>query len=165
MIKKQLRIIHLDDDIFSASLIQALLADEGLACNIERVETEQEFAALLERGEFDLILAELALPGISGMTALAMTRERYPELPFIFVTDTMVEEFASESLKSGASDCVMKSRLSRLAPAVLRALWENEECKTRRSAEEAQDVRNISALNEADPDYPTDDDDEVGRHI
>jgi PAS domain S-box-containing protein len=135
---KQLKIIHLDDDFYSASLIQTLLAEEGLVCDIARVESEGDFRALLERGGFDLVLADLALPAISGMTALAMTRERYSDLPFIFVTDTMGEEIAIESLKSGATDCVMKSRLSRLAPAVQRALRETEEREKRRKAEEAQ---------------------------
>ena len=138
MIKK-LRIIHLDDDFFSASLIQTLLAEEGFVCDIERVETEGDFSVLLERGEFDLVLAELTLPAFSGMTALAMSRERYPDLPFIFVTDTMGEEVAIESLKSGATDYVLKCRLSRLAPAVRRALREKEEREKRGKAVKAMD--------------------------
>jgi phosphoserine phosphatase RsbU/P len=125
MIKK-LRIIHLDNDFFSESLIRALLAEEGFVCDIARVETEWEFSALLEKGGFDLVLAELSLPAVSGMSALALTRERSPGLPFIFVTATMGEEAAIESLKSGATDYVLKSRLARLAPAVRRALREAE---------------------------------------
>jgi sigma-B regulation protein RsbU (phosphoserine phosphatase) len=119
---KKLRIIHLDDDFFSESLIQALLADEGFVCDIAHAETEEEFSTLLERGGFDLVLAELTIPAFCGMTALAITRGRYPDLPFIFVTATMGEEAAIESMKSGATDYVLKGRLSRLAPAVRRAL-------------------------------------------
>ncbi len=122
-----LRIIHLDDNYYITSLIQVLLTEEGFVCDIERVETETDFIALLKRGEFDLVLSELTLSGMSGMTALAMSRQRYPDLPFIFVTDTMGEEVAIESLKSGATDYVLKCRLGRLGPAVKLALLEAEE--------------------------------------
>lgn len=124
-----LRIIHLDDNYYITSLIQVLLTEEGFVCAIERVETETDFIALLERGEFDLVLSELTLSGMSGMTALAMSRQRYPDLPFIFVTDTMGEEVAIESLKSGATDYVLKCRLGRLGPSVKLALLEAEECE------------------------------------
>ena len=47
-----------------------------------------------------------------------------PGLPFIFVSGTLGEEVAIEALKIGATDYVLKSRLSRLAPSVKRALRE-----------------------------------------
>ncbi|NVN92394.1 MAG: PAS domain S-box protein [Desulfuromonadales bacterium] len=134
---KTLRIIHLDDDVFSASLVQTFLAEEGLVCDIKRVETREDFIVLLEQGGFDLVLADLNLPAMSGMTALVISRERCPGLPFIFVTDTMGEEVAIESLKSGATDYVLKYRLSRLGSAVRSALREAEESEKRRKEEEA----------------------------
>jgi two-component system, cell cycle sensor histidine kinase and response regulator CckA len=135
---RKLRIIHLENDLFSASLTHALLADEGFECDISRVETDGVFGDLLDKGGFDLVLANLTLPAFSGMSALAMTRKRYPDLPFIIVTDTMGEEAAIESLQRGATDYVLKGRLSRLAPAVERALREAEERDKRRRAEQAQ---------------------------
>jgi len=115
---RKLRIIHLDDDFFITSLIHSLLTYEGIVCDVARVETEEDFCSLLEQGGFDLVLAEMTLPGFNGMAALALTRERYPDLPFIFVTDTMDEEVVSESLKCCVTDYVLKSRLSGLAPAL-----------------------------------------------
>lgn len=126
MIRK-LRIILLDDDLFSESLMQAVLAEEGYVCDFARAKTEEEFIALLEKGGFDLALSEVSLPAFSGMTALALAQERSPELPFIFVTGTMNNGAEIESLKSGATDYVPKGRLSRLAPAVQRALREAED--------------------------------------
>jgi PAS domain S-box-containing protein len=135
---RKLQIIHLEDNIFSASLIQALLADEGFVGDIMRVETEEDFCILLERGGFDVVLAELTFPAFSGMTALTLTRERYPHLPFIFVTGTVGEEVAIECLKSGATDYVLKGRLSRLALALRRALQETEDHEKRLCAEVSQ---------------------------
>ncbi|HEY6838591.1 MAG TPA: PAS domain S-box protein [Geobacteraceae bacterium] len=131
-----LRILHLEDDLMHASLAQAMLAEEGIACVVDRVETEADFAAILERGGVDLVLADFTLPSFDGTRALAMVRERWPDLPFIFFTGTMGEETAIESLKSGATDYVLKNRLARLAPAVRRALAEAAERRERRRAEE-----------------------------
>src|SRR6185312_8901923 len=58
-----------------------------------------------------------------------------PDTPFILVSGTIGEEAAIESLTSGATDYVLKTRLSRLGPAVRRALEEANERKTRRNTE------------------------------
>src|SRR6202008_3722973 len=65
---------------------------------------------------------------------LAMAQERHPDVPFIFVTGTMGEEVAIETLKNGATDYVLKLRLGRLAPAVHRALRETRERAERKRA-------------------------------
>ena len=48
-------------------------------------------------------------------------------MPFIFVSGTIEEDLAIESLRSGATDYVLKDRLSRLVPAVRRAIAESAE--------------------------------------
>ena len=131
------RVLHLEDDRIHAELTRALLAEEGIACAIEQVATEADFVAALERGGIDLVLADYTLPGFDGLTALALARERFPDLPVIFVTGTMGEEIAIESLKRGATDYILKNRLSRLAPAVRRALAEARERAERKNAEKA----------------------------
>ena len=60
-----------------------------------------------------------------------------PEVPFIFVTGTLGEEVAIEALKIGATDYVLKTRLSRLVPSVLRALREAKERTERKQTEKA----------------------------
>jgi PAS domain S-box-containing protein len=135
--KENLRVLHLEDDRIHADLARALLAEEGIACTMELVASEADFTAALAGGEIDLVLADYTLPGFDGMKALALVRERFPELPFIFLTGTMGEEIAIDSLKRGATDYILKGRLSRLAPAVRRALAEVDERAERRRAEEA----------------------------
>jgi C4-dicarboxylate-specific signal transduction histidine kinase len=60
-----------------------------------------------------------------------------PDLPFIFVSGTLGEEVAIEALKIGATDYVLKMRLSRLVPSVRRAMREAGEKAERKKAEEA----------------------------
>lgn len=134
--KPHLQILHLEDDPADAELVEATLIREGVACNIKVVDTRNDFVAALEQGGFDLILADFSLPDFDGMRALAIVREQLSDLPFVFVSGRLGEEAAIESLRSGATDYVLKNRLSRLAPAVQRAILEARERTELKNAEE-----------------------------
>ncbi|WP_051979436.1 hybrid sensor histidine kinase/response regulator [Edaphobacter aggregans] len=132
-----LRVLYLEDEAADAELVQDTLAMEGIACDVSRVETESGFLTALQQGAFDLILADYALPSFDGVSALKIVRQQESDLPFIFVSGTMGEEIAIEALKIGATDYVLKTRLSRLVPAVHRALREAGERTERKKAQEA----------------------------
>ena len=131
-----LRILHLEDDARDAELIQENLVAEGFACDITRVQTEEEFLTAAERGLFDMILADFSLPSFDGLSALIIAQEKCPDVPFIFVSGAIGEEMAIETLRKGATDYVLKHRLSRLGPAIARALKEVEERNRRQQAAE-----------------------------
>ena len=132
-----IRILHLEDDPVDAELIQAKIEDAGLSCQITRVQTRAEFDEALGEGGYDLILADFHLPMYDGMSALQLVRERSPNIPFIFISGTMGEDAAIEGLIQGATDYVLKQRLSRLLPAIKRALDEAENWRERKRAEAA----------------------------
>jgi len=132
-----LRILSLEDDPNDTELIQAMLEAEDIACQVKRVETEAAFVAALEAGDIDLILADYTLPSFDGLSALRVAKEQRPDLPFIFVSGTLGEEVSIEALKVGATDYVLKTRLSRLVPSVRRALCEAAERSERKRAQEA----------------------------
>lgn len=132
-----LRILHLEDDPNDAELVRETLNAEGILCEIARVQTRGDFVARLRKGGYDLILADNSMPHYDGLTALADARAVHPDLPFIFVSGTLGEEVAIEALKNGATDYVLKSHLSRLAPVVRRALEEVEAKRELRRAEQA----------------------------
>src|SRR5690606_37784840 len=117
-------------------LVEHFLRQSQLRFKLTRVDTREAFIAELERQRPDLILSDYALPAFDGYTALAIARERVPHTPFIFVTGTMGEEVAIETLNNGATDYVLKTRLARLGPAVQRALREFAERRERQRAEE-----------------------------
>src|SRR6202011_4196519 len=125
--KSPLRFLHLEDDLRDAELILETLENDGICCQVTRVETEADFIASLEHGGFALILADYTLPSFDGLSALKIARQRCPHIPLIFVSGTLDEEVAIEALKVGATDYVFKTRLSRIVPSVQRALREAEE--------------------------------------
>src|ERR1700678_1654474 len=133
----RLRVLSIEDDPNDTMLIQDLLETEGMVCEVTRVDTLAEFIASVEQGGVDLILADYALPSFNGISALKFAMKACPDVPFIFVTGTLGEEVAIEALKIGATDYVLKTRLSRLGPSVLRALREAEERAERKRAEES----------------------------
>jgi signal transduction histidine kinase/CheY-like chemotaxis protein len=132
----RLRILLLEDSIQDAELIQDLLEADHFVCEVTRVQTRAEFVAALEAGGFDLILADYKLPSFDGLSALKLALSARPDLPFIFVSG-FGEEIAIEALTSGATDYVLKTRLSRLVPSVQRSLREARERAERKKAEEA----------------------------
>ena len=146
--RQPLRILSLEDDPHDTELIQELLETEGIACAVTRVDTQATFLASVEEGNIDLILADYTLPSFDGLSALKLAMRIHPEVPFIFVTGTLGEEVAIEALKIGATDYILKTRLSRLAPSILRALREANQRAERKRAEEAL-RRNEAYLTEA----------------
>jgi len=156
--KTRLNILHLEDDPNDIELARSMLVKELDGCTLVPVETRAEFMAALENMELDLILADYSLPSFDGLTALALAREHRPEVPFILVSGQLGEELAIESLKAGATDYVLKGRLSRLGPAVRRALAEAKEHLHRKRAEEGLrnalvEVRNLKDQLEAETTY------------
>ena len=133
--KPPLRILHLEDNPTDAELIQAMLETEGIICDVTRVDTQADFFASLEHGGFDLILTDYTLPSFDGLSALKIALEKCPDVPFIFVSGTLGEEVAIEALKIGATDYILKQRLSRIVPSVHRALREAKERAERKQAE------------------------------
>jgi len=144
--KSSFRILYLEDDRTDVELVRERLQDEGLPCNIIHVETQADFVAALNGGGFDVILADYRLPSFDGLEALSIARQIATEVPFIFLSGTMGEELAIETLKKGATDYVLKQRLSRLGPAIRRALEEAEEHLECREAEKA--LEQMSRQNE-----------------
>ena len=134
--ERELNVLYLEDSLHDRELVEGKLRTGGLICKFVHARTREEFEAALVGGVLDLILSDFALPGYSGVAALSTARNLRPEVPFLFVSGTIGEERAVESLKSGATDYVIKDRLERLIPAVRRALREASDRFRRRAAEQ-----------------------------
>jgi len=134
-VSKELRILVLEDVPADVTLIDHELRQAGIPFQVKRVETRDQFTRELEHNPPDLILSDHGLPAFDGFAALALARSKYPDIPFIFVTGSMGEELAIDSLRGGATDYVLKSRMTNLVPAVERALRLAGERAKRKKAE------------------------------
>src|ERR1043166_7437348 len=139
-----LRILHVEDNPTDAQLVQAMLGSAGFNCDIQRIDSREAFEAALQRESWDLVISDFTLPSFDGVSALILARQKRPELPFIFVSGTIGEEAAVDSLRHGATDYILKDRMSRLGASVLRAVEESRSKARRRQAEDK--IREQAAL-------------------
>jgi signal transduction histidine kinase len=116
-----LKILQVEDSADDAELVARELRRGGLDFEIQRVHAEDAFIEALSV-EPELVLSDFALPQFDGLTALGLLKQRYPDVPFILVSGAIGEDRAAEAMREGASDYILKDRLSRLPSAVESAL-------------------------------------------
>jgi len=131
----KLRILILEDMAADAELMEDELTQAGFNYEARRVAGRSAFIKELKEFSPDLILADYSLPGFDGRAALKIAVDKYADVPFIFVSGALGEELAIELLKKGATDYVLKNKLSRLVPSVKRALKELAERNERKKVE------------------------------
>jgi diguanylate cyclase (GGDEF)-like protein len=132
-----IRILMVEDTPAEAELSMHYIRQAGIEFDCERVETEEALREALEDYQPDIVLSDFTLPRFDGLSALKVTREVSPDVPFIFVSGTIGEERAIDALKRGASDYVLKMNLNRLAPAITRAL-DDAAARSERKRQQAQ---------------------------
>jgi PAS domain S-box-containing protein len=140
--ERLLRILMVEDMAIDAELEIRELKRAGMRVMHQVVETEPMFRDALREFQPDLILSDFSMPHFDGMWALEIARELAPDVPFIFVSGTIGEEYAIRALRNGATDYVLKNNLVRLPAAVERALQDGVERAARRKAErDLEDTR------------------------
>jgi PAS domain S-box-containing protein len=144
-ILRPLRILYLEDELNDVQLVTSLLLESEIEHDLIHVNCREDFIAALESELLDLILADYSLPGFDGMSALAIAREKLPDTPFILVSGQLGEEVAVEALRAGAADYVLKRRINRLVPVVIRAMLEKE-AKVRNHDQTVESKRLATAI-------------------
>lgn len=132
---RAMRVLHLEDSDLDAELVAHALRSELPGSEVLRVHSRPDYETALDQGGFDVILADFALAGFDGLAAFVLARQRCPDTPFILVSGAIGEENASEAMRRGVADYVMKDRPGRLVPAIRQALQLAEERRRRRSTE------------------------------
>ena len=125
--KNEVRILCVEDIPADVVMLNHALRAGGLRFRSKRVDNREAFVHELEQHCPDVILSDHGLPSFDGFTALAIARNKCPDVPFIFVTSALGEEMTISTFESGATDYVLKKDLSKLVPAVERALREARE--------------------------------------
>ncbi|MBI1892125.1 MAG: EAL domain-containing protein [Burkholderiales bacterium] len=135
MIAVPLKVLILEDQPTDAELMRRAIEREGLAPVTIRVETEFDFRKALNQFDPEVILSDFSMPNFNGLKALEIAHATCPDTPFIFVSGTLGDERAVQTLRQGASDYVLKDNLTRLGAAVRRALEDYAERRSHRDTE------------------------------
>jgi len=149
-VPERTQILIVEDNPSDAELLVRELRRSGFDFDWQRVDTEPEYLAKLDPA-LHLILSDYEMPQFSGLRALELLKQR-PELdiPFIIVSGIMGEEMAVLAMQQGAADYLLKDRITRLGPAVQRALQQVEERREHKRLEaqfiEAQKMEVVGQL-------------------
>ncbi len=121
MSSKQATILVVDDERSVVDLISEDLAGEGYNC--AAAFTGEKALERLSTNNFDAMLLDLNLPGMSGMDVLKEAKATCPETAVIVVTATGDAQTAVEAMKIGAVDYITKPfELERVNSSVEEAL-------------------------------------------
>ncbi len=134
-----------------AEIAEHILRTDGLNFISTRVDTKEAFLKTLESFHPDLIISDYSMPQFDGMTALNLTLELHPDLPFIILTASNNEETAIECMKAGAWNYVLKNHIIQLPFAVKAALIRSEALRAKVAAEESlrRSNRALTVLSQA----------------
>jgi DNA-binding NtrC family response regulator len=103
---KQATILVVDDERSVTDLLREDLGEEGYSC--VTAGTGEDALKRLSEGNFDVVLLDLKLPGISGMDVLREAKSIHPEVAVIVVTAAGDAQTAVEAMKIGAVDYITK---------------------------------------------------------
>ncbi len=144
---RPMRILFVEDSLQDAELEENELRRGGVTFTSQRVQTRADLELALKEFAPDLVISDYSLPKMDGLKALDIVRTIAPEVPFIFVSGTIGEERAIESLKNGATDYVVKGHLESLVSKVRRAIREVEErAEHRRLEQQLRQAQKMEAV-------------------
>ncbi|MEK7435151.1 MAG: response regulator [Cyanobacteriota bacterium] len=121
---KKIRILMVEDMKIDSDLIIMELIRGSLDFVSKIVDNEEDFTEEIDLFKPDIIFSDYNLPMFDGVTALEITKNICPDIPFIIISGTIGEEKLVKIFKNGATDFIIKDRLERLVPSVKRALQE-----------------------------------------
>src|SRR4029077_3123617 len=78
------RVLAVDDETAVCKLLSFILGPPAFQCSI--ASGGEEALATLQREQFDAVISDLHMPGISGMELLTEVRRRYPHMAFLVIT-------------------------------------------------------------------------------
>ncbi len=118
------RIIIVDDHpLFRGALRQALSTSFEKSEIIEAGSLDELTRKLAETTDVDLVLLDLTMPGVQGLSGLLFLRAQYPEIPVVIVSANEDPSIIRRSIDFGASGFVPKSQpVDQIRNAVKRVL-------------------------------------------
>ncbi|HRJ71865.1 MAG TPA: PAS domain S-box protein [Terrimicrobiaceae bacterium] len=132
---RPLKLLLVEDSADDAELVLAVLRSGGYEPRHRRVQTGEALSEALAAEDWDIVLSDYSMPGFDAPAALALLRKDGRGIPVIVISGTVGEDVAVETLQLGAVDYLLKANLTRLLPAIERAIRTAEESRLRRIAE------------------------------
>ncbi|KQP17015.1 ATP-binding protein [Pseudorhodoferax sp. Leaf267] len=145
-----IRILHLEDSEIDHQLVALMLRKHGLAFDMERVETLDDFRARIADQSFDVVLADYHLAGFTALDAWVLFQQQPQRPPFVLLSGAIGEAAAVEAIRVGFADYVLKDHIGKLGHVIERAIEVSQarQAKARADADLARSERQLAELAE-----------------
>ncbi len=100
------RLLVVDDELAHRNVLAVMVQQAGITC--KAVSSAAEALNLLQTERIDAVIADLNMPGVSGMELLAEIRLRYPQLIFLMATGIDDVRLGVQAMRQGADDYFIK---------------------------------------------------------
>ena len=117
-------ILMVDDDGAIRDALYDLFESEH---RCHTAETAEQALAWLETENYDVVLTDISMPGLSGVELLGLIRQHQAHTPVIIISGMSDQEHAKGLIKMGAFDYLVKPfRLEAVEESVARALEQRQ---------------------------------------
>ena len=104
--RSEFRVLVVDDQAPILRFITSALGGQG--CATSTASTAEEALVLVARYQFDLVISDITMPGLSGLDLLRAVKARQPETPVALITGSPTVDSAVFGLRHGAHDYLAK---------------------------------------------------------
>lgn len=120
-----MKVIIVDDDAIVAMSLRTILTAEKDVEVPELGYDGEDAVALYEKHRPDILLTDIQMKKMSGLSAAAQIMDKYPEARIILLTTFLDDEYVSEALKCGAKGYILKQDFESVLPAI-RAVYSGQ---------------------------------------
>jgi DNA-binding NarL/FixJ family response regulator len=121
-----LRILLADDHALIRAGIRALLERLHGVEVVGEAGDGRETLALVKEHQPDIVLMDIAMPGLNGLEALLRIRQEYPDISVVILSVFSDEEFVAQALHMGAAGYLIKGSVPAELELALRAVGRGE---------------------------------------
>lgn len=129
------KILYLEDNPLDVKVLKSKLSGDEVVFHIDSTPSERHFKQMLNKEQYDIVIADYYVPPYDGIKALDYVQKNYPFIPFILISGVAGEELAVKAIKHGASDYILKKNLSQLPSAIHKAILLSKEKELNQKAE------------------------------
>jgi DNA-binding NtrC family response regulator len=102
--KRKILIVD-DDEVVRRSYLRSL---ESCSCNVEAASNGEEALQAMEQSPVDVVLLDMRMPGLDGLTVLRTIKQKWPESEVVVITGYPTVDSAKEAVRLGAFDYLAK---------------------------------------------------------